>query len=104
AAQVHRWIARAGISGADVERRRERVVTQVGRVVAGAARPLKRRDAAGPEASGAYIVVDAFHAGDVDGPRVEQRLPASDCRPRIFRRQVGPGIEDVEDRGSEVPV
>src|SRR5262245_2524163 len=101
APEIHTWIRANGISGPDVQGRREGMITNVWRIVARAARSLKHGNAAGDQAAGRHVVVYSRDAGDVNGFGIEDGLAARDGCSQICRWQCRPGIEDVEDRRAE---
>ncbi len=80
------------------------MIAYVWRIVARAAGSLKRGDTAGNQAASRHIVIDAGYIGDVDGPGVENSLPARNRGPRGCGRHRRPGVKGIEDRGIEVPV
>ncbi len=88
----------AGVAGPDVQGRGEGVVADVRCVVTGAAGSREQRDAAGDQASGCYIIVDAGDAGDGNLQSVEELLAtrygapgdnvlAESARPRLQLRR-----------------
>src|SRR6266568_1706902 len=89
--------ARSWVASPDVQRRREGMIAHIWRIVAGAASSLKR-------ATGREIVVDPSYTGNVDGPGIENELPARNRCPRGCGRHGRPGVKGVKDGGGEQAV
>src|SRR5712671_5895173 len=102
--QIGRCVGGAGVTSPDVQGSREGVIPHVWCIVAGAAGSLQRVDASGNQATGRHIVVYARYTGDIDGLGIENGLTTSNRRPRGRIRQCRPGVEGVEDCGSELAV
>ena len=99
-------VSRAEIAGPDVQRRREGMVAHIRRVVAGAAGPRERGNAARYQSALGNVVIDPGYIGDGDRPGVENLLPACHRSAEvILGRAIEPGpIEDVEDVRGKHPV
>lgn len=109
-AQADKWTARAGVASANVQRRREGVVADVRRVMAGAACSLKRWDAARNQAPSCHVVIDAGHTTDRNLQSVEELLTSSDGLPGSNETLIpappalSPFAVKIEDIGSELAV
>src|SRR5216683_6762625 len=74
--QVGSRVGRVGVAGANVQRRWEGMISDIWCVMTCAAGSWKRGNAAGKQAPGRGIVVDPSYTGDVNGPGIENGLPA----------------------------
>ena len=84
------------------------MVADVRCVVTGAAGSLERRDAAGDQASGCYIIVDAGDAGDGNLQSVEELLATRHGAPGggmfTIVLDLRPTVIEVEDVGSKLDI
>src|SRR5947209_8094410 len=97
-AHIDRWRRRTGVAGSNIQRRRERMVADSRRVVAGAAGSVDNRNAASNEAPSRLVVIQSSHSCDVNGLGIEQSLTACDGGAGIIIGESSPCIEAIEDR------
>src|SRR5262249_2567502 len=82
----------------------EGMIAEIRRSVTCAARSLKRRNAPRTKPASRQIVVYTSDIANVDTSRIENGLSACDRCPWVLGRQRSPGIESVENRGTEPAV